>query len=277
VLKINDGADSLILPDFFLESLYAQNTIKQVSFSDGTSWDRNTLMLKALQGTSDDDLQTGYAGNDTLQGQLGNDTLNGGNGNDSLDGGNGNDLLYGGNDNDTMLGGAQNDTLFGGAGHDMLLGQHGNDTLFGQDGNDLLNGGAGNDYLEGGKGDDVYVMSQWTGSDTINNYDASGTDHDRVALGSNINENQVWFQRSGNNLQLTLIETNDKLTITNWYTSAAYRVDDFTLVSGKHLLEAQVDTLVNAMAAFAPPVPGQTSLPANYQTTLNAVIAASWK
>jgi hypothetical protein len=34
--------------------------------------------------------------------------------------------------------------------------------------------------------------------------------------------------------------------------------------------------LVDAMAAFTPPAAGQTTLPANYQTALNAVIASSW-
>jgi hypothetical protein len=31
------------------------------------------------------------------------------------------------------------------------------------------------------------------------------------------------------------------------------------------------------MAAFAPPAAGQTSLPPNYQTALNPVIAANWR
>jgi len=34
---------------------------------------------------------------------------------------------------------------------------------------------------------------------------------------------------------------------------------------------------VNAMAAFAPPPPGQETLPANYSTALNPVIAANWQ
>jgi hypothetical protein len=31
------------------------------------------------------------------------------------------------------------------------------------------------------------------------------------------------------------------------------------------------------MAAFAPPAAGQTTLPTDYQTALNPIIAASWK
>lgn len=38
----------------------------------------------------------------------------------------------------------------------------------------------------------------------------------------------------------------------------------------------QVNTLVQAMAAFAPPAPGETTLPPTYQTALAPVIAANW-
>ncbi|MFN5940362.1 MAG: calcium-binding protein [Polaromonas sp.] len=80
-----------------------------------------------------------------------------------------------------------------------------------------------------------------------------------------------------NDLQLTLIGTNDMLTVRNWYSGSAHRVDGFDLGSGKRLLDGQVDALVSAMASFAPPAPGQTSIPTAYQTALNPVIAANWK
>ena len=43
------------------------------------------------------------------------------------------------------------------------------------------------------------------------------------------------------------------------------------------LLESQVDVLVQAMAAFAPPGAGQTTLPSNYQQALAAVLAVNWQ
>jgi prepilin-type N-terminal cleavage/methylation domain-containing protein len=88
---------------------------------------------------------------------------------------------------------------------------------------------------------------------------------------------RLWLQRSGSDLQLTLLETNDKLTIQNWYSGSAYRTDSIELGNGKRLLESQADTLVSAMAAFYAPTAGQTSLPVDYQTALNSVIAANWK
>jgi hypothetical protein len=38
-----------------------------------------------------------------------------------------------------------------------------------------------------------------------------------------------------------------------------------------------VQNLVDAMAAFAPPAPGQTTLPPEYASQLNPVIAANWQ
>ena len=58
---------------------------------------------------------------------------------------------------------------------------------------------------------------------------------------------------------------------------AAHLVEQFRTIDGKVLLDTQVDQLVNAMAAFAPPAAGQTTLPAAYQAVLNPVIAANWK
>ncbi|MDI1258086.1 calcium-binding protein [Aquabacterium sp.] len=69
---------------------------------------------------------------------------------------------------------------------------------------------------------------------------------------------------------------NDKFTINNWYANAANQVESVKLSDGKTLTPSNVDNLVNAMASFTPPALGQTTLPANYQTALNPVIAANW-
>jgi hypothetical protein len=44
-----------------------------------------------------------------------------------------------------------------------------------------------------------------------------------------------------------------------------------------HWFAANVNQLVQAMAAFAPSAMGETTLPANYQSSLNSVIAANWQ
>ncbi len=244
-----------------------------------------------LNGEAGDDMLDGGAGSDTLYGGDGIDTLTGGadadslyggNGNDDLQGGDGNDQLDAGAGDDKLDGGAGNDVLYGYAGNDSLAGGAGQDRLSGHDGNDTLNGGAGDDALDGGAGNDVYQFGKGGGSDVITNYDASGTDNDRIVIDAGVSTNQLWLAHVGNDLQLTLIETGDKLTVRNWYGGAANRLDSIELAgsdgaAGKRLLQSQVEGLVSAMAAFAVPAAGTTSLPANYQTTLNPILASSWQ
>ena len=73
-----------------------------------------------------------------------------------------------------------------------------------------------------------------------------------------------------------MIGTTDRLNISMWYLGPAYTVENFQTSDGKTLLDTQVQNLVQAMAGFAPPSAGQTTLPANYRSSLNTVIAANW-
>ena len=216
-------------------------------------------------------------GNDTLVGGSDEDHLLCGDGNDSADGGDGNDFLSG----DANIGTnavidayAGNDTLRGGAGNDYLFGQRGNDLLFGDSGNDALDGGYGNDSLidSSTTSNDVYVWGRDMGIDTL--ADSGGADRLDVLAG--VTANQLWLRHVGNNLEISVIGTNDKFTVNNWYTAAANQVESVKLSDGKTLAANNVDNLVNAMASFTPPATGQTILPANYQTALNPVIAANW-
>ena len=104
--------------------------------------------------------------------------------------------------------------------------------------------------------------------------DAGGIDRVDVLAGAA--DSQIWLRQVGSNLELSVIGTADSLTINNWYANSANRVESFKLADGQALLASQVQQLVNAMAVFAPPAAGQTTLPANYQTALNPVIAPSW-
>ncbi len=81
----------------------------------------------------------------------------------------------------------------------------------------------------------------------------------------------------GNNLEASIIGTTDKLVIENWYLGSEYRVEQFRTVDGRVLLDSQVENLVQAMAAFAPPAAGQTTLPQAYQDALTPAIAVNWQ
>jgi len=178
---------------------------------------------------------------------------------------------------DTLTGLGGNDTLFGKGGDDTLEGGVGDDILYGEANNDTLNGGLGTDSLVGGDGNDTYVLGRGHGADTVTENDSTSGNTDLARFLAGVATDQIWFRHVGNDLEASIIGTSDKLTIKNWYSGAAYRVEQFKTADNHVLLDSKVDTLVQAMAAFAPPAAGQTTLPSNYQTALQPVIAANWQ
>ena len=94
---------------------------------------------------------------------------------------------------------------------------------------------------------------------------------------SGIAADQLWFAKSGNNLNVSIIGTNDRFSLTNWYLGNQYHVEQFQTSDGKRLIDSQVQNLVNAMAAFSPPAVGQTTLSASQSATLTPLIAANWQ
>lgn len=178
------------------------------------------------------------------------DTILGGSGVGIMLGDAGDDLIYG---NDGY------DTLQGGTGNDILLGDEGNDTLFGGAGDDRLHGGAGSNVLVGGQGADVYVMGSGFGAEVVDN-GSRALDGDILSFTANVAKDQLWFQRAGDDLKVSIIGTNDSATIQNWYAGVANHLSSFKLANGTSLEDGQVENLVQAMASFSPQPLGQTQL-----------------
>jgi trimeric autotransporter adhesin len=195
----------------------------------------------------------------TLTGGDGNDTLDGGAGNDSLVGGLGNDIYVVDSASDTITEAAsagtdtvqssvtltltstnlENLTLLGstainGTGNanaNVLTGNAGNNTLAGLEGADTYAGGGGNDTLTDSStsSNDIYRWGTGQGSDTIT--DAGGM-ADRIEMASGITSSQVKLTRSVNNLVVSITGSTDTLTVTNWYASAANKVEQIVLADG---------------------------------------------
>jgi Ca2+-binding RTX toxin-like protein len=177
---------------------------------------------------------------------------------------------------DTLVGGDGHDTLSGGAGNDSLSGGKGRDQLFGGAGSDTLGGGLGDDRLFGNAGNDTYLFERGGGQDVILDSDGTWFNSDLLKV-SGATSRQLWLTRSGSNLDISVIGTTDKVTIEGWYASSANRIEKITAVGdNKSLSYSKVNALVTAMAAFAPPAEGQTTLPTNVQTSLSKVLASSW-
>lgn len=88
--------------------------------------------------------------------------------------------------------------------------------------------------------------------------------------------NQLWFRKLANDLEVSIIGTADKFTLSNWYLGNQYHVEQFKISDGKTLLDGQVQNLVDAMAAYAPPALGQTVLLVGVASALEPVFAANW-
>ena len=259
VLSIANTTDKLLLKSVLLNDGANDYVIGQVKFADGTTWDMAALKALLITGTDNADTLIGFASDDNIDAAGGNDKVYGQDGNDYLIGGDGDDYLYGRNGNDFISGGA------------------GKDYLYGENGDDVLDGGVGNDYLNGGVGNDTYQWGRGSGQDILSDVDSTIGNTDQLSIGEDVASDQLWFRHVGANLEVSVIGTADKMTISGWYNTANNHIEQFVTSDGKALLDSQIDSLVSAMAAFSPPAAGQTSLPPDYQTALNPVLSANWK
>ncbi len=174
------------------------------------------------------------------------------------------------------IGNALDNLLVGNAGNNVLRGEAGADTLMGQAGHDTLIGGAGNDIVIGGKDNDLYLFDRGDGADTWIEHDATPGNLDIARFGADIAHDQLWFRRQGDHLHIRVLGGDDRIVVHNWYRGEAHRIERFEAGDGRVLREGQLQALVDAMAAFAPPPASQTSLPGHYQEALAPVLAASW-
>lgn len=265
-----------------------------------------------LHGLAGKDTLKGGAAHDVLSGEEGDDRLDGGESGDSMTGGTGNDVYVvddaadevvelanegtdavrasvtytlGANVENLTLTGTQalagtgnelGNVVIGNSGPSRLSGLAGNDTLRGGAAADVLIGGTGNDRLEGGLGEDTYEFGRGDGADTIVENDPTPGTVDKLHFEAGIDASQLWWRKTGNSLEVSVIGSTDKVTLSNWYLGAERHVELFELANGQQLLDTQVQALVQAMASFTPPAAGQTSLPAGYQVSLEPVIAANW-
>jgi Ca2+-binding RTX toxin-like protein len=253
----------------------------------------------AISGTGNalDNVLTGNTANNTLTGAAGNDTLDGGAGTDTMVGGAGNDTYVvdvatdittenanegtdtvrsamswtlGTNLENLTLTGAAAINGTGTATDNVLTGNSAINTLTGNAGNDTLDGGAGNDTLVGGAGADSYVFGRGWGLDTIQENDVTANITDKVLFGSGIAKADTTFVRNGNNLEVSIVGTTDKLVVQNWYLGTQYQVELFQYADGTSTTNAQVAGLLSAMAAFTAPA-------AALSTAVPTLRSAQWR
>jgi Ca2+-binding RTX toxin-like protein len=170
-------------------------------------------------------------------------------------------------ENVNATGNALNNMVVGNRGNNVLSGLSGNDTVDAGAGGDTLIGGAGNDTVMGGMGDDVYQFARGDGVDVLIENDTTLGNQDTLQFTNAVTYDQLWFSHVGNNLEVSVIGTSDKVIVNNWYLGGQYQVERIS-AGGRNLSSTNVESLVQAMAGFAVPSAGQTTLA---QTTLSDV------
>ena len=230
-----------------------------------------------LQGGDGNDLLIGGAGADALDGGLGEDTASyedaaSGVGIDLANGANNTgdaagdtftsiEMFRGSDHADTFTGDAGGNVFHGLGGNDTIIGDDGNDVLYGGagddfidagDGADMLDGGAGADTLIGGAHQDLYMIDRASGADVIRNYDPMNAD-DTISYADDIAYTDLWFERAGDDLVVSVIGTDTVTTIEGWYAGAGagnmYDISLF-LVDNRETISVDAEQLVTVMAQY---------------------------
>ncbi len=157
-----------------------------------------------------------------------------------------------------------------------LIGNDGDNTLRGEGGDNFIHGGRGSNVLYGGEGSDTYYFERGDGHDRIVE-NARDPGEDVLLLGEEIAADQLWFSQDRRDLSIEVIGTDDRITVDDWFGRHGEPLDRVELSSGEVLTAAEVNNLVQAMAAFDPPGADETGLPKDYRDTLDPVVAAAWQ
>ena len=211
VEQANGGNDTLMAYanyPYFAELFKASNNIENIvvmtSYNGHPVYNNNPIDLEGSEG---DNRLVGNNGVNNIRGLGGNDTIEGGtNWGDTLDGGDGEDKIYG------------SGWLYGGAGNDYLSASY----------SSTLSGGAGNDTLYG-RGLDTYIFTKGDGQDTIHDYTSydpatavnpASYYRDKIRFGAEITEHDVLLSREGDNLVISIADTEDSIIVEKHFAAA---------------------------------------------------------
>ena len=130
---------------------------------------------------------------------------------------------------DMLSGTAKSEDINALAGRDKLFGFEGTDELWGGSGKDVLHGGAGNDWLYGGKGSDKFVFTSGFGTDSIEDFQASGRAHDVVKFSKEIFSSYASVMAAAHNVGADVwIDNGSDHLILNETDKASLKESDFS-------------------------------------------------
>ena len=118
-------------------------------------------------------------------------------------------------------------------------------------GNDVLASTSAPETLTGNGGNDVYRFAQGGGQDVIINGSAASTvANGELDFGPDISANQLWFARSGSDLSISVMGSQDKINVAGWYDGGAAQLREIKTADGSEI-DTQLSQLVQAMASYS--------------------------
>jgi len=90
-------------------------------------------------------------------------------------------------------------------------------------------------------------------------------------------DQQLWFARSGDDLDVILLGTSSELTVTDWCDGSGNQLESFH--ADGLSLDSQLAQLVSAMATYSANNPGfdpSVAMSMPTESTLQATIASAW-
>jgi hypothetical protein len=184
----------------------------------------------------------------------------------------------------SVSGAATSDTIMGitaaeaSGNSDTLIAGSGADTLSASGANSTLAAGSGADTLIDSGSSGSYQFAAGDGQATIvNGSPTNAASSNELDFGSGITDGQLWFQQSGNDLQIDVLGTTSEVTVSGWFSSIGNQLQEIT--AGGLKLDSQVSQLVQAMATYAANDPGfnpttATAMPND--PNLQNAIAVAW-
>ncbi|MEW4321311.1 calcium-binding protein [Chromobacterium vaccinii] len=99
----------------------------------------------------------------------------------------------------------------------------------------------------------------------------------RDELRMGVSADRLFFHQSGNNLEISIIGTEDKVTVNNWFQDKAYQIELVKTSDGKTLMSSQVQSLVDAMASFSPSANASAAMPIEFDSVQKSIVSSSWQ
>ena len=254
------------------------------TLGNGANWAAVTGWYNTLKMGDGDNVVQETGWNDTITLGNGNNTI-GGESSATITAGGGNNVINttGGSQLITVGDGANNITVTGsfvtvnaGNGDNVISANGAFENVTVGSGNNTITAKGYYEFVTLGDGTDTVAMTVNTAV-TVGHGTYILEDFGNLRFGADTSSDALWFQRVGQDLQITELGVGGTVTAKNWYAASPARPFAIFGGDGKSISSSGVDQLVQAMAAFAPPAPGATSYTPAEQQALAPLLAANWR